>query len=91
MVFEETLKKNNINVIKPNSNTKIRIDLEPKRELELQKMNKTYSKLVFDNTKRIGRTKLIKMAIDNLVNDVEDLPEEEAIEYLRTLYKGAEF
>ena len=91
MVFEETIEKENLRINKPTKKSQVRIDLEPKRELELQKMNKTYSKLVFDNNKRIGRTKLIKMAIDNLVNDVEDLPEEEAIEYLRTLYKGAEF
>ena len=77
--------------VKPTKKSQVRIDLEPKRELELQKMNKSYSKLVFNNAKKLGRTKLIKMAIDHLINTVEDLPEEEAIEYLRTLYKGAEF
>ena len=88
MVFEETLKKNNINVIKPNSKTKIRIDLEPEREQELQKIKKSYAKEV----KKISRTKLIKMAIDNLIKDVkEQTSEEEAIKYLRTLYKEAEF
>ena len=31
------------------------------------------------------------MAIDNLINDLEGLSEEEAIEYIRSLYKEAEF
>lgn len=91
MVFEKKIEENSIYIVKPTSKTKVRIDLEPKREFELQKINKTYSKEVFSNDKRIGRTKLIKMAIDNLIADLEKLPEEEAIEYLRTVYKEAEF
>ena len=88
MVFEETLKKNNINVIKPNSKSKIRIDLEPDREQELQQIKKAYSQEV----KKISRTKLIKMAVDNLIADVKEQPsEEEGIEFLRSLYKEAEF
>ena len=57
----------------------------------LQKINLVYSKELLLNDKMIGRTKLIKMAIDNLIRDVEELPEEEGLEYLRTLYKEAEF
>lgn len=91
MVFTEKIKKSNIEIIKPDSKTKVRLDLEPKREFELQKMNRVYSKEVLFNEKRVGRTKLIKMAIDNLIADVEKLPEEEGIEYLRLLYKEAEF
>ena len=91
MVFEETIEKENLRIIKPTKKSQVRIDLEPKRELELQKMNKSYSKLVFNNAKKLGRTKLIKMAIDNLTNDLEGLSEEEAIEYIRSLYKEAEF
>lgn len=87
MVFEETIKEQKINLIKPNSKTKVRIDLEPEREFNLQQIKKAYSKKV----KKISRTKLLKMAVDNLIKDVEDLPEEEGLEYLRTLYKEAEF
>lgn len=92
MVLEKKIEENSIKITKPNSKTKIRIDLEPKREFELQKINKVYSKEVLFNEKRIGRTKIIKMAIDNLIADLEEQDsEEEAIQYLRTLYKEAEF
>lgn len=89
MLFEEKIKETNFRPT--NQIAKVRLDLEPKRENELQKINKVYSKEVFSNNKKIGRTKLIKMAIDNLTNDLEGLSEEEAVEYLRSLYKEAEF
>ena len=89
MVFEEQVKE--VDFTATGSIVQVRIDLEPKRENELQKINLTYSKKYLLNNKKIGRTKLIKMAIDNLVKDVEELPEEEGLEYLRTLYKEAEF
>lgn len=90
MVFEE--KQSEIKFIPTDKITKVRIDLEPKRENNLQKINKIYSKEVFSNTKRLGRSKLIKIAIDNLIKDLEEqASEEEAIEYVRTLYKEAEF
>ena len=91
MVFEEKLKA--VPEFTPTGTiTKVRIDLEPKRENELQKINLVYSKELLLNDKKIGRTKLIKMAIDNLIANVEEqASEEEAIEYLRTLYKEAEF
>ena len=89
MLFEEKIKETNF---RPTKNiTQVRLDIEPKRENNLQKINKVYSKEVFSNSKRIGRTKIIKMAIDNLINDLEELSEEEAVEYLRSLYKEAEF
>ena len=89
MLFEEKIKETNF---RPTDKiTKVRLDLEPKRENNLQKINKVYSKEVFSNNKRLGRSKIIKMAIDNLIRDVEGLPEEEGLEYLRTLYKEAEF
>ena len=136
MVFEKKIEEHNIKIFKPSSKTKVRLDLEPKREFELQKIikaygtvkklsrtklikmaidnliinieeqasdlepkrenelqkiNKVYSKEVYFNEKKIGRTKIIKMAIDNLIADLEKLPEEEAVEYVRTLYKEAEF
>lgn len=89
MLFEEKIKETNFRPT--NQIAKVRLDLEPKRENELQKINKVYTKEVFSNDKRLGRTKIIKMAIDNLINDLEDLSEEEAVEYLRSLYKEAEF
>ena len=85
MIFEETLEEKK--VLKPEKDVQIRIDLEPERELGLKRIMKAYNIKV----KKISRTKLIKMAIDNLVNDLEGLSEEEAIEYIRTLYKEAEF
>ena len=85
MLFEETLKEKK--VPKPDSITKVRIDLEAERELGLKRIMKAYNLKV----KKISRTKLIKMAIDNLINDLEGLSEEEAIEYIRSLYKEAEF
>lgn len=85
MLFEELLKEKTIT--KPNSITKVRIDLEAERELGLKRIMKAYNLKV----KKISRTKLIKMAIDNLINDLEELSEEEAIEYIRSLYKEAEF
>lgn len=85
MLFEETLKEKT--VPKPDSITKVRIDLEAERELGLKRIMKAYNLKV----KKISRTKLIKMAIDNLTNDLEELSEEEAIEYIRSLYKEAEF
>ncbi|MBR3348304.1 MAG: hypothetical protein IKG36_02715 [Mycoplasmataceae bacterium] len=90
MLFEEKIKETNY---RPTDKiTKVRLDLEPKRENNLQKINKVYSKEVFSNNKRLGRSKIIKMAIDNLIADVEEqASEEEAIEYLRNLYKEAEF
>lgn len=86
MVFEEKSKE--LNIMGTNQVKRIRFDLEAERENRLQVIRKVYSK----NVKKISRTKLIKMAIDNLVNDLEEqASEEEAIEYLRTLYKEAEF
>ena len=85
MLFEEILKEKT--VPKPDSITKVRIDLEAERELGLKRIMKAYNIKV----KKISRTKLIKMAIDNLINDLEGLSEEEAIEYIRSLYKEAEF
>lgn len=89
-MFKEKIKETNF---RPTDKiTKVRIDLEPKRENELQKINNVYSKEVFSNNKKLGRSKIIKMAIDNLIANVnEQASEEEAIEYLRTLYKEAEF
>ena len=89
MLFEEKIKETDFRPTEKIS--QVRLDLEPKRENGLQKINKVYSKEVFSNNKKIGRTKLIKMAIDNLTNDLEGLSEEEAVEYLRSLYKEAEF
>ena len=86
MLFEE--KSKGISLEKPTKETKIRIDLEPEREHKLQVIKKVYS----NEIRKISRTKLLKMAIDNLIADVEEqASEKEALEYLRTLYKEAEF
>ena len=86
MLFEE--KSKDLGLEKPTTETKVRIDLEPEREYKLQVIKNVYS----NNIKQISRTKLLKMAIDNLVADVEEqASEEEGLEFLRNLYKEAEF
>ena len=87
MVFEETLKKLNLNILEPTETKNITFKLETKREYNLLRLKEVYSKEI----KPISKTKLIKIAIDNLINDVEKLPEEEGLEYIRSLYKEAEF
>lgn len=91
MVFEETLKEVHfIPTEKPK--TQVRVDLEPKRENELQKINLVYSKKFLLNNKKIGRTKLIKMAIDNLIANLNGMDsEEEQLQYLNRLKKEADF
>ena len=46
-------------------------------------------KAVYENEvgEYISSTKIVKIAIDNLVNDLEKLPEEEAVELLEELAK----
>lgn len=85
MVFEEKIKEIDFKTV--TETVKVRIDIEPKRENKLQIMKEVYS----DNIRPISRTKLLKMAIDNLIRDVEALTEEEGLEYLRNIYKEAEF
>lgn len=91
MVFEEEVKDLDFKATdKPK--TQVRIDLEPKRENELQKINLTYSKKYLLNNKKIGRTKLIKMAIDNLIADLNEMDsQEEQLQYLNRLKKEADF
>ena len=90
MVFEEEVKE--VDFTATGSITQVRIDLEPKRENELQKINLTYSNKYLLNNKKIGRTKLIKMAIDNLIANLNEMDsQEEQLQYLNNLYKEAEF
>ena len=85
MVFNE--KSKGMALVKPKTETKVRIDLEPEREHKLQVLKEVYT----TNVKKVSRTKLIKMAIDNLIADVEkQASEEEGLEYLRSLYKEDE-
>ena len=86
MLFEETLK--DTVVIKPEEIKPYTLHtLEPEREYNIRRIKKACLK----KWKKIPNSKVIKLAIDNLVNDLEDLTEEEAIEYMRELYKDAEF
>ena len=57
MVFEEKIKGFDLTPVE--KSVKVRLDLEPKRENELQKINKVYSKEVFLNTKKVGRSNLL--------------------------------
>ncbi len=86
MLFEETLKEKT--VVKESKPKALTMQLEAEREYKLKRMAKAYELKV----KKISKSKLIKMAIDNLIADVEEqASEEEAIQYLRNLYKEAEF
>lgn len=85
MLFEETLKEKT--VVKESKSKALTISLETEREYNLKRIRLAYS----NEVKKISKSKLVKMAIDNLFNDLEELPEEEAIQYLRSLYKEAEF
>ena len=85
MVFEETLKEEII--VKPNKSVHYGATLDSEREYNLLRLIKAYSKEI----KQISKAKVIKLAIDNLIKDVEELPEKEGLEYIRTLYKEAEF
>ena len=85
MLFEDILKEKT--VVKDSKAKALTIQLETEREYNLKRMAKAYELKV----KKVSKSKLIKMAVDNLVADVEELPEEEAIQYLRNLYKEAEF
>lgn len=88
MVFES--KKQGLN-IKSYTDRKLRpinVYFEPARLTKVDEIKAVYEHEV----KSISRIKIIKMAVDNLINDLEALPsEEKAIEYLRELYKEAEF
>ena len=86
MLFEETLKEKT--VVKESKPKALTMQLEAEREYKLKRIAKAYELKV----KKISKSKLIKMAIDNLIADVEEqASEEEAIQYLRNLYKEAEF
>lgn len=85
MLFEELLKEKT--VVKESNTKALTISLETEREYNLKRIRLAYS----NEVKKISKSKLVKMAIDNLFNDIEELPEEEAIQYLRNLYKEAEF
>ena len=85
MLFEELLKEKT--VVKESNTKALTISLETEREYNLKRIRLAYS----NEVKKISKSKLVKMAIDNLFNDLEELPEEEAIQYLRSLYKEAEF
>ena len=65
----------------------LNVTLESERLEELAVIKAVYSHEV----KPISITKLVKLSIDNLVNDLEELPEEKAVEHLKELYKEALF
>lgn len=63
-------------------------NLEPERRKKLEELQD----LTSDNFKFLSLTKLVKLGIDNLYNELlVDVPEAEAIEKLKELYKEALF
>lgn len=90
MVFES--KKQGLDIRSyPNSDRKLKlvnVYFEPARLTKVDEIKAVYE----NEVKTVSRIKIIKMAVDNLVKDLEALPSEErAVEYLRELYKEAEF
>ena len=86
MIFKESLKDKTVN--KDENIKSLSILLEPEREYKLKRIRIAYT----DKVKPVSKSKLIKTAIDNLIKDVEEQDsEEEALEYIRRLYKEAEF
>ena len=88
MLFEE--KKKGLKITP--SSKHFTLIMESKKDNE--RLNKIdVIRTVYSNEiKYISNVKIIKIAIDNLFNDLEEqASEEEAIEYIRTLYKKAEF
>ena len=89
MVFEN--KKQGLKVRRYTSDKLqvVNIHFEAKRLTELSEIQAVYKNEVKST---ISRSKIIKMAVDNLVNDLAGLAnEDEAVEYLRELYHKAEF
>ena len=87
MIFEETLTGAE-GVVKPDKLTSYTMKLEPEREENIKRIIKA-SDIKY---KHISKAKLLKLCIDNLVKDLKECKTEaEAIEYLRSLYKEAEF
>ena len=87
MLFKDKRKELNKNIKKTVEDTSVRIDLEPKRTDKLEIIKEVYS----NEVRKISRNKLIKLAIDLLVKELEELPEEEAVEFITELYKEALF
>lgn len=87
MLFRDKRKELNKNIKKTVEDTSVRIDLEPKRTDSLEIIKEVYSK----DVRKISRNKLIKLAIDLLVKEINERPEEEAIEFITELYKEALF
>lgn len=66
-----------------------RIDIEPERNKEIAIIQALFKHSL---NKKISKTKIIKIAIDNLTQDLEKFEnEEEAVEYLKELYQKALF
>lgn len=85
MLFEETLKDKT--VVKDHEPKGLQVKLDVEREYNLKRIRIAYSNKI----KKLSKSKLIVMAIDNLFNDLEEMEEEKALEYLRSIYKEAEF
>lgn len=80
MVFDNKQKNTEIKY----SSNHLAIEIESERNNELDIIKTVFSKEV----KYLSKTNLIKLAIDNLVNDIEkEDTEEKGIEYLKELYK----
>ena len=62
--------------------------LDSERAYELSKIKTVYENEVF---RKISFNVLIKIAIDSLIESIEDLSEEEAINYLKEHHKNAIF
>jgi len=88
MLFEEKKKGLKITPSSKHFSFMMESKKDNERLNEIDVIRTVYS----NEIKYISKVKIIKIAIDNLINDLEEqASEEEAIEYIRTLYKKAEF
>ena len=86
MVFEE--KSKGLIIKRYPDGVERHVYLDRERAYELSKIKTVYENEVF---RKISFNVLIKIAIDSLMESIEDLSEEEAINYLKEHHKNAIF
>lgn len=82
MLFKETLKGRLI--IKPEKITGTTLKLDPKRKLEIKRIVEALKikEIYIDGRNQISQNDLYILAIDNLIKKLEEMPEDEALEFL---------
>lgn len=90
-MFENMIKKTEYKATNKDL-IKSRVDLDNKRNNYISIIQYVFKNEVLGNNKQFGKDKIIKMAIDNLIKDLDALgSESKQLEYLKLLYKDAMF